>query len=97
MTHTFLTDTPLVIYSQYGNRIESRIYITLVITRITKLSITDYHKQLCEVKTTVTAPCLSLIQTIFMLFIITQRAKHVNYKVCCKSNKTDFIYKKSYC
>jgi len=63
---------------------------------IAELSISNNHKQLVTVKMTVTATCFSLIQTTFMLFTITHREKHENYKVCCKSNETDFIYKKSY-
>jgi hypothetical protein len=58
---------------------------------ITELPIINFHKQLFTVKMAVTATCFSLIQTIFMLFTITQREKHENYKVCCKSNETDFI------
>jgi len=54
------------------------------------------HKQLVTVKMTVIATCYSLIQTIFMLFTVTHWEKHENYKVCCKSNETDFIYKKRY-
>lgn len=63
---------------------------------ITELSVINFHKQLFTVKMTVTATRFSLTETIFMLFTITQMEKHENYKVCCKSNETGIIYKKSY-
>jgi hypothetical protein len=94
MTHTFLTNTPSVIYSQDGNRIESRIYITLEMACMTKLSISNHHTQVFTVTWTVTATCFSLIQATILLFTITQRKKHENSKVSCRSNDNDFVKKK---
>ena len=40
---------------------------------IAELSVINLHKQLFTVKMTVIATCFSFIQTIFMLFTVTQR------------------------